>query len=67
MKIKMTERELNNICNNVVKQVARYVDKYMEKAEKSEHENMHLVETDHLIEEILSINIDLKTIIQPKN
>jgi hypothetical protein len=68
MKIEMTERELNNICNNVIKQVARFVDKYMEEAEESEHEkDIYMVETAHLIEEILSIDVDLKTITQPKN
>jgi len=68
MKIEITERELINICNNVVKQVARLVDTYMEEAEESEHEKyVYMVETAHLIEEILSIDVDLKTITQPKN
>ena len=68
MKIEMTEKELIIFSNNIVKQVARFVDNYMDDAEECEHEkNVYLVETGHLIEEILTIKVDLKTIMQPKD
>lgn len=67
MKIKMSEKELNNICNNVVKQVSRYIQLYMEQSELAENQQgVYMIEAADLIEDVLNINIDLNIINQPK-
>jgi len=64
MRIELTERELMQICNNVVKQVARYVDQYIDEPSETE-KGVYLVEVDDLVEQIISIDVDLSNMIQP--
>lgn len=68
MKIKMSERELNTIATNIKKQVARLVNSYIDEMDKSEYEDgIYLVEKSNLVERILEMEIELQTIIQPKD
>ena len=68
MKIEMTDRELNAFSNNILKQVARFISDYCDETDECDIEKgVHKIEPDHLIEEVLSIKVDLSTLIQPKN
>ena len=68
MHIEITEKELIIFSKNIVKHVAKFVNTYMDEADECEHEkDVYLVETSDLIEQILTIEVDLKTIIQPKD
>ena len=66
MKIEMTERELNIISNNVIRQVARLVDKYIDEMDESDEQTgVFFVEKSDLVDSIMKMEVELRTIMQP--